>query len=177
MRELIVRRIDKCIDCQACINACKRRHGKARMKMEGVTFDCVSLPNVCKFCKDPKCVKACRKEAMVKERDNVHVDAEKCIGCGLCKKACPYDAIEIIDRKELERKSFLKKKKEETKKKKRAYKCDLCIGFKCSACVEACPTRSLNRVEVDKYQDEGSEEILDYVNNPAEKSKKKENTT
>ncbi len=173
MREFLLRRIDKCIDCSSCINACKRRHIRSRMTMEGTTFECISLPNTCKSCVDPECVKACRKGAMLKDNDRVIVDPEKCVGCGLCKKACPYSAIEIIERTELEKKGFFRRKNIDEKKKKRAFKCDLCLGFENSACVDACPTRALERVLVEKYCGENGEVIVEFLNTPPEKLKKK----
>ncbi len=172
MREFLLRRIDKCIDCSSCINACKRRHKKSRMTMDGITFDCISLPNTCKSCPDPDCVKACRKGAMLKKNDRIFVDPEKCVGCGLCKKACPYDAIVIIERTDLEKKGFFRRRKTEEKKKKRAFKCDLCIDFENSACVDACPTKALERFEVEFYQGDNCEDIVKFLNASLEKSKK-----
>jgi Fe-S-cluster-containing dehydrogenase component len=47
----------------------------------------------CRQCVDPACVKVCPKEALNADPKygNVRkVDADKCIGCGLCVEACPY---------------------------------------------------------------------------------------
>lgn len=100
----IVRELDRCINCQSCIMACKRRHGVTRMTLEGTTIGCISLPNICRQCSEPACVDACPKQAMVKDGEKVHVIQEHCIGCGLCARACPYNAITMIEAEELERK-------------------------------------------------------------------------
>ena len=51
----------------------------------------------------------------------VIVDLEKCTGCGLCQKNCPYGAVDIEDKK--------------------AYINDRCTS--CGACIQPCPVEAL----------------------------------
>lgn len=48
----------------------------------------------CNHCDDPACTKVCPTAAMHKDPETglVSVDADKCIGCGYCHMACPYNA-------------------------------------------------------------------------------------
>ncbi|MBZ9571338.1 4Fe-4S binding protein [Methanobrevibacter sp. TMH8] len=50
----------------------------------------------CEICKDKPCLEACPVEAIYidSENDLTKIN-EKCFGCVLCRKACPYDAINI----------------------------------------------------------------------------------
>ena len=47
----------------------------------------------CRGCVAKACVAACPKNAIHFENGKAVIDQEKCIHCGKCKKACPYDAI------------------------------------------------------------------------------------
>jgi len=50
------------------------------------------LPILCQHCETPECISVCPTAASYKRKDGiVLVDKEKCIGCGLCLEACPYD--------------------------------------------------------------------------------------
>jgi len=115
--------------------------------MEGETIGCLSYPKICRQCAHPECVQACRLGAMVKDGDIVHIIPEKCVGCGLCAKACPYDAITMMEADKLDKKRFWQRRKEKatTNKRKtlRPMKCDQCYGYRSPACIAACPTRSL----------------------------------
>ena len=51
------------------------------------------VSNECRGCVAKACVAACPKNAIHFENGRAVIDQEKCIHCGKCKKACPYDAI------------------------------------------------------------------------------------
>jgi tetrathionate reductase subunit B len=94
----------RCIDCDACMVACRAENdvpiGKTRnwVKSSGVQG---KFPNVkemfqpgnCMHCDNPPCVSVCPTGASYKRPDGiVLVDNTKCIGCKYCITACPYDA-------------------------------------------------------------------------------------
>ncbi len=84
------------------------------------------VQDTCKQCPHPvPCATACPQGAIVADAQTGArvVDAEKCIGCGLCNGACPWQMIQVDP---------------DTKK---ATKC-----FNCGQCAEACPTGALRLV-------------------------------
>ena len=85
-------------------------------------------------------MEVCKKEAMYRDEETgvVFIQEDKCTGCWLCVKACPYDA--IAKNVEL----------------RLAVKCDLCPDQDIPTCVQACPTRAL--VYCEKNQLETQEE-------------------
>lgn len=140
----------RCTGCKTCEMSCKDFNdlsvGIAFRKVYEVTFgstdrvgdgcvstSCVSYPlsMSCNHCDDPACVKVCPTTAMhVGENGLVAVDAAKCIGCGYCHMACPYNAPKV------------------DREKGHSVKCDGCAervaaGEK-PVCVEACPARALD---------------------------------
>jgi anaerobic dimethyl sulfoxide reductase subunit B len=85
----------------------------------------------CNHCSSPECVKACPTTAMhINKEGIVLVDHNKCIGCGYCMWACPYEA----------------PKPDPVSGK--MTKCDMCydriIEGNKPSCVEACPMRALD---------------------------------
>lgn len=128
----------KCIDCKACMIACKvenhvpegywRNWIRPYWDMAGggkTEFQ----PGQCMQCDGPSCVAACPVDATYKQADGlVVIDPKKCIGCGNCVTACPYGAryrnpnLHIVD------------------------KCDFCRDRLSRgeepACVVTCPTKS-----------------------------------
>lgn len=127
---------DKCMNCKACIVACQQRNGVPYGYFRNWvkdTPDAASAnghyyqPGACMHCDSPLCVDACPTGATYKAEDGgVRIDRERCIGCGGCIAACPYDA-------------RFKNPLTGT-----ADKCDYCAGTTSSgippACVLACPT-------------------------------------
>lgn len=63
-----------------------------------------------------------------------NVDRTKCVGCGKCADRCPWNAIQIIDRK------AVVKRKEPIDY--RDYSLSGCVG--CGLCTSLCPTSALN---------------------------------
>lgn len=51
------------------------------------------VSNMCKGCLAHPCMEVCPKEAISFVNGKSFIDQEKCIKCGKCKSACPYDAI------------------------------------------------------------------------------------
>lgn len=93
----------KCIGCQACTVACAYEHQVPADQWRTVVTvtevrtergaGMVMLPRLCNHCDEPACVPRCPKQATYKTADGtVQIDADKCIGCGRCVRACPYGA-------------------------------------------------------------------------------------
>ena len=148
----------RCTGCKTCVVACcdkngledgrQFRHvlayengGWRQDRMTGawhqdVTHDYVSVS--CNHCDDPACVKVCPTKAHAKHDDKgglVLIDPAKCIGCGMCAKACPYGA-PVLD-----------------EKAHKMTKCDACVDRvvkgELPVCVAACPQRALDFGYVD----------------------------
>ncbi len=85
----------------------------------------------CVQCPQPRCVDACPQNAMLRrEQDGiVFVAEERCIGCGLCVKACPHHLVWL------------------NPLRRKAVKCDQCKdrldAGEAPACVIVCPTQAL----------------------------------
>ncbi|MCL1075778.1 DMSO/selenate family reductase complex B subunit [Shewanella dokdonensis] len=94
----------------------------------------------CNHCSEPACTKACPTGAMHKRREDglVLIDAEICIGCGSCARACPYDAPQIDNDKGI------------------MTKCDGCYERLAEGllptCVESCPQRALDFGVIDELR-------------------------
>lgn len=147
---LLVANRAKCTGCQRCeLNCTLARDGNARPYMarvhmrdyvnfgkEGPTDDFTHgdgffgewgvAPETCKQCGDPACMNACPMGAIViSERNNARVvDTDKCVGCGLCRSACPWDMPRIDP---------------QTRKSSK------CVN--CGACVRGCPTSALTMID------------------------------
>lgn len=135
----------KCTGCQRCeINCTLINDGEvssyiSRVKVtrnlmishlgNGIhTDNWVYFPDTCRQCEDPWCGNACPVEAIYSDDRGVKiVDQEKCIGCGACVDACPWEMPTLNP---------------ETNKSSK------CIS--CGACVEGCITGALSIVEWDE---------------------------
>ena len=153
--------LDTCVGCHACVSACKswntsghpgplgdsNPYGAAPEgaflnrvhSFEADNGGCsrtVHFPRSCLHCAEPACVTVCPTGASYKRAADgiVLVEADLCIGCGLCAWACPYGARELDPVQHTMR------------------KCTLCVdridnqnlpeAERQPACVMACPTRA-----------------------------------
>lgn len=128
----------KCIDCKACLIACKVENNLPQgywrnwIKSwwnENIGRKNEFQPGQCMQCDEPSCVAACPVRATYKENNGlVVIDPQKCIGCGNCITACPYQA------------------RYRDPKRGIADKCDFCRHRlnrgEAPACVVTCPTKA-----------------------------------
>lgn len=95
--------VAKCIGCQACTVACIHENRVPENTFrtfvttwevaEGDRVSTAVLPRLCNHCDAPPCVPVCPVGATFKAAGGeVLVDADRCVGCGYCVQACPYDA-------------------------------------------------------------------------------------
>ena len=143
----------KCVGCRRCELACTEfNDGKAwpelsRIKVgrnltygpkgnvfgqrgQGNFGQGLVVQDLCKQCPHPvPCADACPNDAIVLDPTTKArvVDAEKCIGCMICQRACPWEMMSFDP------------------EAKKATKCFLCSGK--PKCVEACPAGAIRYVD------------------------------
>lgn len=140
----------RCTGCKTCELACKDgydlrpeisyrkvyEYGGGSWDVDDKGFD---IPNIfsyyvsmsCNHCDNPACTSVCPTKAMHKDPDTglVSVDAKRCIGCGYCHMACPYNAPKV------------------DRELGHSVKCDGCMdrvkAGEMPLCVQSCPQRAL----------------------------------
>ena len=128
----------KCINCKACVVACKAENkvpvGHFRNKIneerkgEFPTLSINFEPEQCHHCDEPSCVRVCPTGASWQRKDGiVLVNYDECIGCRYCMIACPYDARYFNEEEGV------------------VDKCTFCVQRvdkgELPACVETCPSK------------------------------------
>jgi Fe-S-cluster-containing dehydrogenase component len=128
----------KCINCKACVVACRAEN---RVPL-GASRDWIGEehrgawpklfaayePEQCHHCMNPSCVRVCPTGASWQRSDGVVlVNQDDCIGCRYCMIACPYNA------------RFFREDQGVVEK------CTLCVHRldrgELPACVETCPSK------------------------------------
>jgi Fe-S-cluster-containing hydrogenase component 2 len=159
---------DKCIDCDNCIKACEDRHGVSRIERFGPKLGLLQFTQNCRTCHDARCLEPCNFDAIGYDQ-KIHevIVYDNCVGCTLCAKACPHEAIRMVDIIEPEEEVDIvqiaaekqgkkagtviaagEEKKAKKKKPKRiANKCDHCLGYSDLACISACPTGAIIQID------------------------------
>ncbi|MCG1011425.1 4Fe-4S binding protein [Tepidanaerobacter sp. GT38] len=126
---------DLCLGCKSCELACAAAHSKTKSIAGAIKEREISRLRIktkrgkmkleqCMLCKNPRCIAACPTGALSKDEESgiIHVNEMSCTGCGLCQKACPFDAIELQTFPTI---------------------CDRCAQSEEPLCVLSCPTRAL----------------------------------
>ena len=139
--------LNRCTGCHACRLACSIENelGAGNSWREIYTFNEVRLPGIprfhlslgCQHCVDAACMRTCPASAYRRDLSTgaVLVDSERCIGCGYCRWACPFDAPHY------------------SRVEGTVSKCTLCYARvadgKSPACANLCPTGALQFTELD----------------------------
>ena len=144
----------KCIGCLNCELACASSHmnmsldealesGKRLIPRNRVIkVQNMTAPMQCMHCQDPSCLNACPHDAIEHKGHFVHINEEKCVGCGCCSAVCPYGAIKMVEMEHLQ----------SNIDNKLAVKCDLCYDKEeGSACVQECPTDAITLIDYKQY--------------------------
>jgi Fe-S-cluster-containing dehydrogenase component len=127
---------DRCIGCQACVQACTEcdtHRGEAMIHLEFVSRheSTQTVPVVCMHCEQPTCAEVCPADAIKRSGDGVVQSALKprCIACGNCVVACPFGVPELYADRQL------------------MMKCDMCYdrtsAGKKPMCAAVCPSQAL----------------------------------
>jgi Fe-S-cluster-containing dehydrogenase component len=151
-RKSIFRDADLCVNCKACVIACKVKHfsppypnASADPEPAGLNLihvyrfgpvidknhvDQSFVTIACMHCEDPPCLRVCPTSAIFKDAltHATLVNRDRCIGCKLCLWACPFGAPSFDPHGKL-------------------VLCDLCLDRlkdgKQTACEATCPSRAI----------------------------------
>lgn len=102
-RYVMIVDLRRCVGCQTCTAACRHANAtppgvqwRAVLDLESGAYPNVRrtfVPVGCQHCNKPPCLDVCPTTATRQRPDGiVTISEEKCIGCGYCIVACPYQA-------------------------------------------------------------------------------------
>jgi carbon-monoxide dehydrogenase iron sulfur subunit len=119
-----------CTGCNLCELACSMAKegqvmpSRSRISVERHLIDGLYVPHICRNCKSPPCIEACKRGAIVKDAETgwVTINYERCNHCSLCIPACLFNAIIMSPTGEV-------------------MVCDVCGGK--PRCVEVCVTEAI----------------------------------
>lgn len=145
----------KCVGCKACMAACLVKHFVpgdvpiARLNVvrvgEGMT-----APILCHHCENAPCAASCPTGALYVDGDRVGVRLDRCIGCRSCVIACPFGAVDVVERYDPMKLGDLTVG---VAPRAMVVKCDRCYDRKNGpACVEACTSKALSIIDQELYE-------------------------
>ena len=102
-RYIMAADLRRCIGCQTCTAACRHANATPPSVQWRTVLDVESgeypdvhrsfVPTGCQHRAEPPCMEVCPTTATYQRDDGlVEIDYDKCIGCGYCAVACPYQA-------------------------------------------------------------------------------------
>jgi Fe-S-cluster-containing hydrogenase component 2 len=122
----------ECTGCRICELVCAFvKEGVLNPRFARIRIlrkdDGTDKPLACRHCSKPPCRSVCDENAITRGSDGiVRIIATRCIGCGKCIDACPFDAIINLSRDN----SIC------------VVKCDLC-----GECIRFCPPGALKIID------------------------------
>jgi len=173
---LVVADPEKCVGCGRCELACtefndgKAAPAMARIKVgrnlafgpgdvsawregQGNWGDGLVVQDLCKQCPHPvPCANVCPEDAIVLAPSGHarRIDPDKCTGCRICLRACPWEMISFDP------------------DSRKATKCHLCDGK--PKCVEACPAGAITYVPWRDLTDRVPPRVTNTIQLPPERS-------
>jgi Fe-S-cluster-containing hydrogenase component 2 len=161
-QKLLVLDLESCTRCDECTKACADTHGGVtRLIREGLRFDKFLVASSCRSCLDPYCLVGCPVDAIHRKQRDEGPDREdlpasleividdRCIGCGLCARNCPYGNISLHDTPD-QREDPSEPGRSIAVQQTKAVTCDLCrdvVGAdQDPSCVYACPHNAAFRM-------------------------------
>ena len=143
--------LDRCTGCKTCELFCavdRGSNGKtlltavqesplplARVRVEGSNQVPIALQ--CRHCLQAPCLDACLTGALTRDPKSnmVIVQEDRCIACWTCTMFCPYGVIYPWPERKI------------------ALKCDRCAFMENPVCVEVCPCKALELMEIGDYEE------------------------
>jgi Fe-S-cluster-containing hydrogenase component 2 len=148
--------LNLCTRCDQCVDACVTAHddGVTRLIREGPRYDRFLVPSSCRQCRDPVCMIGC-PVASIRRTPSLNIMIEDwCIGCGICAKQCPYDAIQMHNISAFEESG--EDDGSDSDVTQRAAVCDQCSHLPTGpACVYSCPHDAALRVDAIDFLSKG----------------------
>lgn len=172
----------RCTGCETCAIACKVENnlpnevwwnrvetvGGAKQDTPAGCFPQLEmsfLTVACQHCENPPCVPVCPTGATYKREEDgiVVVDYDKCIGCGACVQACPYDGVRTRNEDAIEYSVPFPVGNQNTQQSQpgTVSKCNFCVqridkGQE-PACIEVCPMKARFFGDLDNPESEVSQ--------------------